>query len=176
MPDRTAPEGYSLAQILLHWIIAALVIFQLVFNEPMQEAFDDRLDGEVSDEILGALIHASVGITILVLALIRLAIRFSSGVPGVHHDKPEFLNWIAYATHLLLYGFIFAMPLTGALAWFFGIEASAEVHEIGRLVLIPVIGLHVLGAAVEHFVFRNDSLIRMLRPRSFLRRSNRQDP
>ena len=56
------------------------------------------------------------------------------------------------------------MPLTGALAWFFGIELSATLHETGRLLLIPTIGFHVLGGLAEHFVFRNDSLVRMLRP------------
>lgn len=162
--SRVAPQGYSLAQIVLHWTIAALVIFQLVFNKPMQEAFDDRMDGEMSDAMGGALIHVAVGVTILVLAIIRLAIRLTRGAPPAHEDKHPILIWIGYATHLLLYGFIFAMPLTGALAWFFGIEASAEIHEIGRLVLIPVIGLHVLGGLAEHFVFRNDSLLRMLRP------------
>ena len=166
MRERPAPRGYSLSQIILHWTIAALVIFQLVFNKPMQEAFDDRLDGESTDEMLGALVHVGVGVTILTLAFVRLAIRLRRGAPPAHDDKPAILKWIGYATHVLLYGFIFAMPLTGALAWFFGVELSAEIHEVGRLVLIPVIGLHVLGALAEHFVFKNDSLMRMLVPRT----------
>jgi cytochrome b561 len=159
-----SPEGYSFAQIVLHWTIAALIVFQLAFNRPMQEAFDDRMDGEVSGAIGGALVHAGVGITILVLAIVRVGIRLTRGVPPVHWDKPAVLVWIGYATHMLLYGFIFGMPLTGAVAWFFGVEASAEIHEIGRLVLIPTIGLHAIGALAEHFVFKNNSLIRMLRP------------
>jgi cytochrome b561 len=163
MGDRSAPRGYSLAQIALHWTIAALVIFQLIFNKPMQEAFDDRLDGEMSNEMGGAAIHIAVGITILVLAIIRLAIRLTRGAPLAHDDKPAIINWLGYAVHVMLYGFIFAMPLTGALAWFFGIELSAELHEIGRLILIPTIGLHILGGLTEHFVFKNDSVMRMLR-------------
>jgi cytochrome b561 len=114
----------------------------------------------------GATLHIAVGVTVLVLAIIRLAIRLTRGAPAAHDDKPAIVNWLGYATHFLLYGFIFAMPLTGALAWFFGIELSAEIHEIGRLILIPTIGLHVLGALAEHFVFKNDSLMRMLRPSS----------
>ncbi|HZY68496.1 MAG TPA: cytochrome b/b6 domain-containing protein [Devosia sp.] len=159
-----SPRGYSLAQVAIHWTVAALVLFQLVFNRPMQEAFDDRLDGEGSEEMLGALVHAGVGITILVLAVIRVAIRFTRGVPRAHQDKHPILIWIAYLTHAALYGFIFLMPLTGAFAWFLGIEFSAELHEIGRLLIIPVIGLHVLGALAEHFVWKNDALVRMLRP------------
>ena len=164
MSERIAPAGYSLAQIALHWTIAALVIFQLIFNKPMQEAFDDRIDGEPIDEMGGATIHIAVGVTILVLAIIRLAIRLTRGAPPAHRDKHAILIWIGYATHFALYGFIFLMPLTGALAWFFGIELSAEIHEIGRLILIPTIGLHILGGLAEHFIFKNDSLLRMLRP------------
>ena len=166
MRERPAPRGYSLSQIILHWTVAALVIFQLVFNGPMQEAFDDRMDGEATDEMLGALLHIGVGVTVLTLAVIRVAIRLHRGAPAPHDDKPVILNWIGHGTHFLLYGFIFAMPLTGALAWFFGLEVSAEIHEIGRLILIPTIGLHVLGALAEHFYFRNNSLVRMCSPRA----------
>lgn len=164
MSDRTPPEGYSLAQIVIHWTIAALIIFQLAFNKAMQAAFDDKLDGGVVDDPIGAWLHASVGLAVLALACLRLGIRFTRGAPAAHRDKAQVLVWVGYATHLMLYVFIFAMPLTGALAWFFVIEMAAELHEIGRLVLIPVIGLHVLGALAEHFVFNNDSLMRMMRP------------
>ena len=56
------------------------------------------------------------------------------------------------------------MPLTGAVAWFGGFEISAEIHELGRLILIPLILLHIAGGLAEHFVFRNDTLMRMVRP------------
>lgn len=157
------PKGYSRIQIVLHWTIAALVIFQLFVNEAMQHAFSDRLDGEPTDEFGGALLHMTVGITVLALAAIRLAIRAIRGAPAPYRDTPAILSWLGHATHVLLYGFIFAMPLTGAAAWFLGIEFAAELHELGRLILIPAIGFHVIGALAEHFVFRNDTLMRMLR-------------
>jgi len=157
------PKGYSTIQIVLHWTIAALVVFQLFVNEAMQHAFSDRLDSGRIDQTGGALLHISVGITILALAAIRLAIRARRGAPAPYEGTPAILNWLGHATHVLLYGFIFFMPLTGAIAWFFGIEFSAELHEIGRLVLVPAIGFHVIGAFAEHFVFRNDTLKRMLR-------------
>jgi cytochrome b561 len=159
-----APKGYSLLQVVLHWTIAALVIFQLFVNDGMQHAFDDRMDGEPVEDGPAALLHIAIGITVLVLAMIRLAVRLIRGVPPAHDDKPRVINWLGHATHLALYGFIFAMPVTGALAWFAGLELSAEIHELGRLVIIPLIALHVLGALAEHFFFRNDTLIRMLQP------------
>ncbi len=161
--DSPAPARYSLAQVLLHWTIAALIVFQLLYNDAVQSAFEDRLNGTAVPEAGGAWIHVAVGLTVLVLAVLRLGIRVQRGVPEVHEDKPAILNWIGVLTHYLLYAFIFIMPISGALAWFLGIEMSAEIHEIGRFVLLPAIGLHVLGALAEHFVFRNNSLLRMLR-------------
>ena len=157
------PKGYSTIQIVLHWTIAALVIFQLFINEGMQRAFSDRLDGGEIDAFGQALLHIVVGMTVLGLAAIRLAIRVVRGAPAGHTEAPAVLRWLGLATHILLYGFIFAMPLTGAFAWFFGVEFAAELHELGRLVLVPAIGFHILGALAEHFVFRNDTLRRMLR-------------
>jgi cytochrome b561 len=163
MPE-AAPQGYSRLQVVLHWTIAALVVFQLLVNDAMEDAFDDRMDGDPVETIGGALVHVGVGVTILLLAVIRLGVRLKRGAPPAHDDKPAIINWLGYGTHFLLYGFIFAMPLTGAIAWFGGIEVSAEIHEFGRLVLIPLIGLHILGGLTEHFVFRNDTLMRMLKP------------
>jgi len=161
--DGAAPDRYSAAQIALHWTIAALIVVQLVYNEPMQDAFDDRLDdgGGLAG---GALVHMVLGSTVLLLALVRVAIRLRRGAPPPHDDKARLLAWAGQATHLALYGMIFAMPLSGLLAWFATSESLAEIHEIGRLVLIGLIGIHVLGALAEHFVFRNDSLLRMFRP------------
>lgn len=156
-------RGYSQIQILLHWSIAALVLFQLAVNEGMQRAFNHRLGGSAMDDATGAVIHMVAGIAVLALAIVRLSIRLVRGAPLAHDDKHPILNWLGYATHILLYGFIFLMPLTGAIAWFFGVELSAELHEIGRLILVPAIAFHVLGALAEHFVFRNDSLKRMLK-------------
>lgn len=157
------PTGYSRLQIVLHWTIAALVIFQLLVNGGMQDAFDDRMDGDAVEDMGWAILHISVGVTILALAVLRLFVRLRRGAPPPHDDKPAFINWIGFLTHLALYGFIFLMPVTGAFAWFGGSDFSAELHEFGRLLLIPLIVLHAAGALAEHFFFRNDTLVRMLR-------------
>lgn len=158
-------RGYALIQIILHWTIAAMIVFQLLVNSEMQDAFDTRLEQGLYPPQPGAMAHVIVGATILILAIIRVIVRLRLGVPPAHKDKPAVLMWVSSATHYALYGFLFFMPLTGAVAWFAGIELSGVLHEIGRLVLIPLIGLHVIGALAEHFVFRNDGLMRMLVPR-----------
>ena len=160
-----APERYSGLQIGLHWTIAALVILQLVYNEPMQQAFDERVGtGSLALPTSGALVHVVAGSLVLLLAFVRVFIRLRRGAPPPHKGKPAFLTWVGEATHLALYAMIFAMPLTGLAAWLFGAEGIGALHEIGRLAFIPIIGLHVIGALAEHFVFKNDGLMRMFRP------------
>jgi cytochrome b561 len=159
------PRGYSTTQVALHWIIAALVVFQLFVHDGMEDAFESRVEGEPVGEDMGwAILHIAVGVSVLILAIVRVIIRSRRGVPPIHRDKPMPLVWLALATHFLLYGFIFLMPLTGAIAWFGMVELSGEIHGIIRLILIPVVLLHVAGALTEHFYFRNDTLARMLRP------------
>ena len=163
---RADREGYSLLQIVLHWTIAALVLVQLLFHEGMEEAWDAREDGDrvgAADEA-GALLHIVVGASILVLALIRLAVRLTRGAPSVPRQHPPLLRLIASATHVALYGFIVLQPLTGASAWFLGMEEAAEIHALGPYIIIPLVTLHAAGALAEHFVFRTNVLKRMLRP------------
>jgi cytochrome b561 len=162
MSKRVAPQGYSLAQIVLHWTITALVVFQLTVNEGVQDAFKDRAEGGQPEGDLAAALHIAVGLAILGLTIVRLAIRVRRGAPEAHRSNPPLVNFIGHAAHVALYGFLIGMPVTGAIAWFTGLELSAEVHEIGRLVLLPLIAAHVLGALAEHFVFKTNSLVRML--------------
>jgi len=163
MKKRSAPEHYSLLQVILHWTIAALVIFQLLINEDVQDAFKMRSEIRPLPDDNGALLHIVVGLSVFALALFRLGVRFHRGVPEAHQTNPPLINLVGWVAHVLLYAFLLAMPLTGAIAWFTGLELSAVLHELGRLVLIPLIALHALGAFAEHFVFRTNSLMRMLK-------------
>lgn len=163
MRARVAPKGYSGLQIVLHWVIAALVVIQLLVNDGIQDAFKERSDGGPFDGEIGAIVHIAIGLTIFALAGLRFAVRLWRGVPEAHSTNPPLVNLAGHAAHVLLYAFLFAMPLTGAVAWFTGLELSAELHELGRLILIPLIALHALGALGEHFVLKTNSLIRILK-------------
>lgn len=162
----TKTPTYSRMQITLHWIIAALILIQLTVNADMQQAFAQRLATGVLPENSGAIFHAVVGIVVFFLALLRLGLRFWHGVPEPEGNNSALVAFLSLATHWLLYGFMFLMPVTGALAWFFGIELAGIVHELGRLVLIPAILLHVAGAVVEELVLNNRVVGKMLRSRA----------
>jgi cytochrome b561 len=158
--------GYTRAQILLHWLIAALVIFQLLFGEDIVPAFRafNRGVEPAADAMFSANLHVYVGIAILVLAFVRLALRFSYGAPALPEGESTWLRLLAQIAHVVLYAAIFLMPLTGILAWYFGIEWVGEVHEIGKPVTIAAIAAHAAGALWQHFVAKSGVLMRMIRP------------
>lgn len=157
------PRTYSTAQITLHWLIAALVVFQVLTNDGMVNAWDAYRHGTPATpgDLRWAYIHAGAGVAVLLLAIVRLWIRLTRGAPPLDNPiKP--VRWIAWLTHILLYGFIFFMPISGALAWFGGVLPAGEAHSFARLILVPLVLLHTIGALVEHFWFRTESLRRML--------------
>ncbi len=160
------PAGYTRSQIVLHWIIAALVIFQLVFGEDIVPAFKASLRGTEADSgaALAANLHVYVGLAILVLAVLRLALRIRHGAPALPEGENAYLQFVAKLAHLVLYAAIVLMPLTGALAWYLGVPEIGELHEIGKPIIIIVVAVHAVGALWQHFVAKTDVLRRMLRP------------
>ena len=158
------PSRYSRLQIVLHWTIAVLILVQLTVNADMQRAFAQRLAGAPLPADFGAWFHAGIGLLALVLAIVRLFIRSNRGVPSPPRGNHPMLNALSHGTHILLYGFLFFMPITGAVAWFTGVELSAVLHELGRLILIPAVLLHIGGAIVEEVVLDNRVLRRMTHP------------
>jgi len=166
MPANAHPAGYTSSQIVLHWLIAALVVFQLIFGEDVGPAFDAFIEGRTPspDTLLPANLHVYVGLLILALALVRLALRAMYGAPAAPEGEPAWQRYLAATAHVVLYGAIVLLPLSGAMAWYLGLEEVGEIHALGKPVLIVVISLHAAAALWQHFFARTDVLKRMLRP------------
>ena len=159
-----ARQGYSGLQILLHWLIAALVLFQLIFGESMAEVKDALEQGLVPDpaEQTMADAHYWVGIAILVLVALRLIVRVTQGAPAPIGAGPQIL--IAKVIHAIFYLLLVAVPVTGLLAVYVN-EEIGEVHEIGKPLFIAFIVLHALGALFHHFKLKDETLRRMFVPK-----------
>ncbi|MBF9151484.1 YceI family protein [Novosphingobium jiangmenense] len=160
------PERYSALAIILHWAIALLLLFQIGLGW----ALEDLPKGAV--QFAGYQFHKSVGITILLLSVARLAVRlFKSRPAPVPDGKAQML--LASAVHVLLYAVMIVGPLTG---WIIvstakvrlqtmlfgkvpwpdlpvgqGLHEPAEVlHGALGTVGIALIALHVAGALYHH--------------------------
>jgi len=160
------PTGYSRAQVVLHWLIAALIILQYVLHEPIAEAWE--LVEEGREVVFHPLIaqHVFGGLVVLALAIWRLEIRARRGAPPPPEQEHPALKLAAHATHWLFYALMILMPVSGAAAWFGGIELAAEGHEAMKVVLLALFVVHVAGALMHRFVLKTGVMERMVRPQA----------
>ena len=156
--------GYTRTQIVLHWAIFLLIVLQFVLHEPMSEAWEQIEDGlPVAFNPLVAQ-HVATGILILVLAVMRIAIKLRRGAPPLPENEHPLLKLAAHGTHLALYALMLLMPISGAVAWFVGVEAAAEGHEVMKTLMLILVVLHVAGALFQQFYLKSDVLNRMRKP------------
>jgi cytochrome b561 len=99
-------DRYSLTAIALHWLIAVL----LIGNIGIAWYFDD-LRGAAKIPPLE--LHRSIGITILLLSLGRLALRLASPPPPLPASLTGWERALSKAVHVLFYVAMIGLPLTG---------------------------------------------------------------
>jgi cytochrome b561 len=164
MSDRQI-VGYSSVQIALHWLIAALVAFQLVFGEGMTNVRDAAEEGATPSNLDFAvsLGHYWFGIAILVLVLARLALRLKQGTPPRALTTATWMDWAAKLVHWAFYVMLFAMPVLGLLTIYVS-DSFGDIHKLGKPVFIALIAVHVLAALFHQFIKRDGTLRRMLAP------------
>lgn len=174
--DRVSHSGYSRVAIALHWTIAVLILGNAI-GGLLHEAFGPAAEASIMA------VHKSIGLTVLVLSLVRLAWRMAHGFPRFPDSTSRWDAIAARATHVAFYVLIIAVPLAGwmmvsagprPLEWF-GLfpwpklpvsEATAgtahDAHVLLAFTTIGLVLLHVAGALKHHFVDRDDVLARML--------------
>jgi cytochrome b561 len=177
MPFRNTTRSWGSLSKAFHWLIVLLIINQWWIAERA-----DELKGLANLEALGT--HKSFGMTILMLAVLRLLWRLMNPTPELTSETKPWERALARISHVSLYVLIFAMPLTGwmmssaknyPVSWFKMFQfpdlvAPAEqtfhqmldLHHLLFKVLVGVALLHVAGALKHHFIDRNDVLKRML--------------
>jgi cytochrome b561 len=101
-----ARTRFTPVQRLLHWLMAPAILAMLFIGVGMVSTVTATYLTLVS-------IHKPLGIAILVLAVLRLALRFRAGAPALPPDLPESMKLAAKASHVLLYVLMIAMPLLG---------------------------------------------------------------
>ncbi|OAN81282.1 hypothetical protein A8B78_09775 [Jannaschia sp. EhC01] len=162
MSTTPAVTGYSRLQIILHWLVFALIAQQYIFKDAMSAAWDRLGEGlEATFDPL-VLAHVAGGALILIFALWRLMLRARRGVPPAI-EAPKVQGILAKLTHLGLYALMILMPVSGAVAWFGGVEAAAQGHNVMKIILLALVALHVVGALYHQVVLRDGTLARMRR-------------
>jgi cytochrome b561 len=178
MNFRNTTRAWGAVSKTLHWLIVLLIVTQWL----IAERADDLPNGLAKLQALAW--HKSFGITVLMLAIVRLVWRWLNPVPSLDGLAKPWERGLAHLSHLLLYGLIFALPLTGwmmssarnfPVSWFKLFQLPdlvapsdqtfhqmQDLHHLLFKVLVGVAVLHVLGALKHHVVDRNEVLKRML--------------
>jgi cytochrome b561 len=97
---------FTLLQRLLHWLMAAFILAMLFIGVGM-------VSTTMPKYVALLVTHKTLGIAILVLALIRLGVRARYGAPLLPADLPAPMKLAAYLSHYALYALMIGMPLIG---------------------------------------------------------------
>lgn len=156
-----SPKGYSRVQIGLHWGIALLILYQLIFGEDMSQAWDTFEEGRAPVMSVWVWAHILVGVSVLALVLWRLAVRFQRGVPVAPAGLSKLMVLSGEIGHWSLYALMVVAPITGLAAWFGGISTAAELHGWLKPVIIVLVVVHIAAALWHQFIRKDGLLLRM---------------
>lgn len=119
---------YTRTAMILHWLIAVLIIVNVVLGLSADALPDDWVRPVIDT-------HKSIGITVLGLALLRVLWRTSHRPPPLPREFPSWERMAAHVAHFLLYFVMIALPLSGWMhdsAW-----KAAATHPMHLFGVIP---------------------------------------
>ncbi len=177
---KDSPQGYGVVAIAIHWISALLILFLFGLGVYMVDLtyYDDWYHK-------GPELHVSLGLVVLLLMLLRIVWRIINPTP-VDLPAKSVQQKAAKLVKLALYIFIFVVIISGYLittaegqpASMFNlikfpvlvelsasnVDLAGELHEYFAWGIIALVVIHALGAFVHHFLMRDRTLVRMLKP------------
>lgn len=166
---------YHPALVVLHWALALLIIAALALGALVMVKIPNT--DPMKMEALRS--HMSGGMVILVLMLIRLAIRSRTAHPAPVSAGHPLLDRLAWLSHRMFYGTVVVMAGSGIIMalqtglfdtvffgngnlpadfWAFPVRG---VHYIASRILMALIAVHVVAAFYHALVLRDGLLKRM---------------
>ncbi len=161
---------YNNGAVLLHWLTALLVVTQVYVGFTFHEMERGPERG------LWFEWHKTIGATILVLALVRLAWRLTHKPPPFPPELPRWERLAAVWNHRAFYLLLIVLPLTGLIAVSGGADepttrlvgglrlplipgiseesgdTSGGVHEVLVWTTLTLVVIHVAAALKHQFV------------------------
>jgi cytochrome b561 len=178
---------YGAVAISLHWTIAAAILAQLAAGLWMVRAIRSADSQALAYHAYQW--HKSLGLTVLVLSLLRLCWRLANPPPPLPATMTGIERKAAKTLHGLFYLLTVGMPLVGwamvsasplglptmvfglfewpHIAWLAGLGGGVEAafktaHRAMAYAFIGLLALHVAAALKHHLIARDDVLARML--------------
>ena len=134
---------YTTVAIVIHWLIAAAIIFQIILGWRM----GDGPKGPTTYALFQ--LHKSIGITILLLSLLRLAWRLFNKPPAAPEGQPKWEQVASKLVHIGFYVIMIGLPLTG---WILVSTSRVPIPTLlfGAIPWPHIPGLPELAAAPKH--------------------------
>jgi cytochrome b561 len=178
--SRRAPTSYTKVAILMHWIMALFILLNLsvgFFMETFANPSPQR------SNVL--FYHASIGMVIFALAVIRLRWRLTHQPPPLPQSISKPQQIVAHGLHWLLYALILVQPISGYVHRMAGNHPVSVfglfnlpvligkneplrlltdvVHDSGGIIIAILVVGHI-GMALKHrFMDRDGVMQRMIR-------------
>lgn len=178
---RNTTETWGGLARLLHWSMAGLILAQVVLGKVGHEMARSPLKLDLMTW------HKSLGVLLLLLAVLRLGWRWINPTPAPPPGLPAWQRNAARLTHAALYGLLLLIPLSGWLLisaenipfrvfWLLPwpsltgpndeiADFAEEAHELLANGLLWLLALHAGAALKHHFLDRNGVLTNMLKGR-----------
>ncbi len=181
------PKGkkYNSVSMAFHWVIALAVIFMLFWGRYMTD-----LPKGSFVRLEAFQLHYSIGLSILVLSVLRLIWRLMNPAPPLVETMKKSEKILAKTTHYFFYGLLIILPLAGWATvstssleapriffdlfqwpWFPGVhdienrkiihEIFEEMHVTIGWIMLGLVVLHLLAAFKHTFVLKDGALQRM---------------
>jgi cytochrome b561 len=165
----TNSQQFTALSRFLHWLMAILIITMLFIGVGMVVS--------LSNYHLLLSIHKPLGISVLILAAVRLINRLLNPPPPLPDHMPGWQKLAAKSSHVLLYILMFALPLVGwsmlsaarypivlygSLHLPYILPHAPEVYVLLRKVhtglaymLFATIAIHVSAALMHGLIYRD---------------------
>ena len=175
------PTAYGLVSIVLHWVSAIAVFALFVLGIWMLSlSYYDPLYQRLPH------FHKSFGVLLIMLTVCRLVWRFVQVRPSALSTHSPLQRRVGHLVHLILYSLLLLMLPSGYListadgrslevfklfsipALFDSIEQlediAGTIHKWLAYTLIGLAVIHALAAIKHHFIDRDVTLKRMIKP------------
>ena len=158
-------DGYSITQILLHWVIACLIPVQYLTGGSIERTHHAVHMGNAPDpwDVLQHKVHIYAGIAIGLLMGIRLLVKLLFGSPTASaKGKLERAAYILYFGFYLVIIFQAVLGFVASYLWF----GVAPYHVIGSWIILAMVFMHLSAAAWHTLVMKDNTLDKIVLPRS----------
>jgi cytochrome b561 len=180
---RDSSRGYGLVSIVFHWVSALTVLFLFGLGVYLTSY------GYYSPNYLPyAHLHYALGVVVFAFIVLRLIWRLTSKTPQSLSKSLAariMIKLIKFSLYLSVFvvivsGYlvctsegqsvsIFGLLETPALASLDtqGVNMAGLTHKFVAWGLFAIVVLHAMAALVHHFVVRDTTLVRMLKPKGY---------